>query len=327
MATDKKAGKGGGVSFRSENAIESGLFSSGVATIKESIFAKYTYGGNAKPTPVWLVTYSREGEEDYEQPYSLGKGWKVSEDGAKLIALAGQTGLPKSCNAVKYLITPLEEALEAADLDPDDYLTGDPSLLDGLDVIVKRVVQEKREGLKPRKGEEEKERSILVIEEVTASEPASKSKGKAKGKKSADDDDEDEEVQPKKKGKPAADDDADDDEAEAAPKGKKKKPAATEDDGDDEDEAPAKGKTKGKAKPAADDDDANELDEEATEAIVAALEAADNEDIKVRDLGDALLKVLKGNPQRKAIVAHATDSDFLENETSWEFNGKVVSAK
>ncbi len=263
--TGAGAGKSGkGFSLRSSAAIDVGLFSSGPATIKESIFTEFSYKGAAKPVPVWLITFSREGEEDYEQPYGIGKGWKISADGTELVPKNGQTGLGKTCNAMLYLIKPLEAALEAADLDPDEFLAGDPTALEGLSVVVARVDQVERENQKKR--EDGSPRTILVIETIAK-----------KGKKAAS----------KAKGNAA----------------------------DDEDDAPAKKKGKGSAD--ADDD----LLEEGVEALIAALETADGP-IKLADLDDALDVELKGNKNRKAIIALMTDEDVLANEKGWTFNEK-----
>lgn len=328
-----------GVSLRSVDAIDVGLFTSGPARIKESLFSPYTYKGSNKPVDVWLVVYSRPGEEDYEQPYGIGKNWKIGDDGKTLIPKGGQTGLPKTCNAMMYLVKPLEKALTKAKLDPDDFLSGDPTALEGLDVIVSRIDQEKRDNQKERA--DGSARSILIIEKVEGVGKKSKGGTKAKGKADADDDDEEEEETPKAKGKgktkPAADDDDDDEEDDddddeedekpvAKAKGKKKPAADDDDDDDDEDTPKAKAGAKGKTKPkpaAADDDESDEDDllEEGTEALIAALETADAP-IALDDLGAALRAELKGNPKRKAIAAFMEDPDVLANEKGWSYNAK-----
>ena len=137
--------KGGGVSLDDDDAIDVGLFGSGPATVKESIFADYDYGGNTRPVPVWLLTFSRDGEPDYEQPYSLGKGWKIAHDGLSLSPKNGQTGLPKTCNAIRHLVKPLKTALADAGIESGILADGDPSILEGLEVVVRRVDQEARD--------------------------------------------------------------------------------------------------------------------------------------------------------------------------------------
>lgn len=321
--------KGGGVSLDDEDAIDSGLFASGPAVIKESLFVgDYDYGGHSKPTVVWLLTFGRDGEEDYEQPYSLGKGWKVSADGKTLIAKAGQSGLPKSCNAMLYLIKPLKKALADADIEID-LRSGDPTLLDGLEVVVARVDQEKRNmgdnGKRKKAGEEEKDRTILVIEEVTGTEgdTSAGKKTKKKKKPAADEDDEDEEE---------TEDDADesDDEDES-------------EDEDEEDEKPKRGAkkkpaAKAKKKPAVrdEDEDEEESEEEADEdedeastedAVEAIIDAVGNGPVKLVNLEAKLTKVLKGNKQAAAIIELATSKAFLKKEKGWTFDGKIIDAE
>jgi hypothetical protein len=47
--------------------------------------------------------------------------------------------------------------------------------------------------------------------------------------------------------------------------------------------------------------------------------------VKVRDLEAALSKVLKGSKDQEAIVDYAIADTFLESETGWTFDGKVVA--
>lgn len=304
-------GSGGGLSFRSDDAIDTGLLSSGPATIKEALPAMYDYGGNAKPVPVILLTFARDGEQDYEQPYSVGKGWKIAN--SMLVPTQGQTGLPKTCNAMRHLIRPLERALEASDA-PADVMDGFPACLEGLDVTVTRVEQEKRnirddkggKAGKPR--DDGKERTILEIEAITGA-PWIEGGGKGGKKKAA-----------AAAASKAADKGAD----KTTAKGKGRDDDDQDED-EDEDEKPTKGrggksdKSKGKDD---DDDSANdELLEEGVEAMISALEANDGT-LHEDDLEDALAKVLRKHPKAKAIIAYMTDADVLELEKGWSYNSK-----
>lgn len=326
MARESSAAKGKKRISLDDDDATSGLFGSGPATIKESLFADYDYGGNAKPTPVWLIVYERDGEE-YEQPYSVGKGWKVSKDGLTLEPKAAQNGLPESCNAIVYLVKPLKKALKKAGIEVGDNLSsGDPSVLDGMEVVLERVDQEERviKGQKAR-DPEKGPRSILTITEVESApwekgskkrkpvadddEEAPKSKRRTAA---ADDDDEDEAPAAKSKRKPAADDDDEDDDEKPA-KGKKK-PAA--DDDDDEDEAPAKGKGKAKSDPIA-------------EAGIEAIIEVASEPVAYNDLEKLLKKELKGNDDAAEIIEWCMDTDNLEKELGWTWNAKkeIISAE
>lgn len=309
----------GRVSLDDDDAMDTGLFSSGPARIKESIFTDYDYGGNAKAVAVWLITFERDGENDYEQPYSLGKGWKVKD--GELIPTMGQTGLPKSCNAMRHLVKPLKAALKDADmLDDFDFKDGDPDAIVGLDVVLRRVEQEKRAfgaGGGSRRGgdgKDEKERSILEIEEVTGKSDGKKKSAGASKKKSRDDDDEDD--APKKKKHDADDDDDDrpkkrkasddDDDDRPAKKGKGR-------DDDDDDEKPKRG---GKGKPADDDADEETIKEEGIETLIEVLQDGP---VEFDDLEGLVKKEVKGHKHAKEIVEWCTDTDNLELEKGWTY--------
>lgn len=335
MARQDTSSKKKRVSLDDEDAT-SGLFGSGPATIKESLFADYDYGGNAKPTPVWLIVFERDGEE-YEQPYSIGKGWKVSKDGLTIEPKAGQGGLPDSCNAMVYLVKPLKKALKKSDIEID-FRDGDPSVLDGLEVIVERVDQEERviKGQKAR-DPEKGPRTILTFTAVTGDGSDSKKSSSKKKSKPADDDDDDEKPVRKARGKAAVADDDDDDEAPVAKKRGSKKPAEDDDD-DDEDAAPARGKKK-VAKADDDDDDDDEdakpakkgkskADPIAEAGIEAIIEVA-SEAVAYDDLEKLLKKELKGNDDAAEIIEWCMDTDNLEKELGWTWNPKkeLISAE
>lgn len=295
------------VSLDDEDAIETGLFASGPATIKEAVFDNYKYGDSGTAAPALIVVFERDGEQPYEQPYSIGSGWAIKN--GKLIAKNGQTGLPKSCNAIRHFVKPYKAACEEAGVDPIPLKPSTIGELAGLSVVVERVEQEER-NIRDDRGGRDRERgrargdrdddkkkgprTILEIREILDGNAA----GGAKKKKKTDDDDDE---QPAKKGA-KADAEDDDDEPEA-------------------DEKPAKGVKGGKdTKPA-------DLDEAAVEAVIAAVEAADGDPIKMGEpLEDALEAVLKGTKGAGAIIDLASSKKFLQTEQGWAFDGKVVTA-
>lgn len=293
---DTRGGGGGAVSLDDEDAIDSGLFASGDAEVTESLFTPYDYQGTtrgAKPI-VWLVTYVRgsgKDKEQYEQPYGIGKGWDVDKKG-NLIAKNGQKGLPKNCNAMLYLVTPLKEACRKAKIDPPPFGDGDPEILVGLKGSVERVNQEERDIRQERGGgrdrdrdrggdrdrgrgrerDEERDtkgsRTILVIDSVDEA-PWEKGGGKGRGK---------EETSSRDRGR-----------------GKAEEPEPEETAGPDED---------------------------AVEAIIAVVEEGP---VKFGDeLEEALEKHLKGKKGSGAIIDVASSKKFLQQEKGWTFDGKVV---
>lgn len=247
MATAK------GVSLRSKDAIDSGGFGPGPATIKRARWVEYQYPKKGqkkgeKPrgavAPVLLVTYERDGETR-DEPYGIGTGWRIENKGLTLTPKNGQAGLPKTCNAM-YLI----DSLEHADVNPmpEDYLDT-PDQLDGIEVVLMLKPIERtfeRDG-----ASETTKKSILCVEEVSDApwvEGAGKKKSKAKAK---DEDDEED-----------------------------------SDDEDDEDEAP-KGKAKTKAKSKGEEDE--DEDEAAVEAVCDLL-ADEDGPVKIADLPTLLKK-------------------------------------
>lgn len=299
-------GRSGGVSLDDDDAIDVGLFSSGPATITESLFAPYDYQGTASRNPpiVWLITLQRgsgKEKETYEQPYTIGKGWDLDKRSGALIAKNGQTGLPKSCNATLYLIKPLKKALAKAgiDLPTKNGIGGDPRVLEGLEVIVERIDQEER-NIKERGGrdrdrdrdrdrgrdrEEKGPPTILVVDKVESA-PWDKG-GKSRSKSDAEDDD-----QPRR-GRGKNDDD---------------------DEKNDKEERGRGGKNGSK-----DDGDAD-LKADAIEALVKVVEKGKCK--TGEDLEERLEKVLKGVKNSGAIIDFATSPKFLATEKGWTFDEK-----
>lgn len=304
MAVDKQKK---GFSLSDEDAIETGLFASGPFKIAGSEWAMYDYGGSTKGVPVWLITFERgsgKERESYEQPYSLGKGWDIDRKG-NLVAKAGQTGLPKSCNAIVHLVKPLRKALAAAGIDEGDaFVTMDPSFLVGLEGEVERVEQQKRDikenGRERRPARDnDQPKTILEIHEVTSApwaegEAPKKGKGKAKAEpEDADEDDEEEDEKPAKSSKAPA-------------KGKASKKAEADDEDEDEGESDAEA-------------DTDDVTEEAVEAVMALVERGA---VDVDDLEAKLTKMLKGNKQAAGIIDLATSPKFLKREQGWSFDAK-----
>lgn len=291
------------VSLDDEDAIETGLFASGAATIKEAVFDNYKYGDTGTAAPAFIVVYERDGEPPYEQPYSIGSGWAIKN--GKLIAKNGQTGLPKSCNAIRHFVKPYKQACADAGVNPVPLKPSTIGEIAGLQVMVERVEQEDRKiddrkggdrergrAREDRSGRDEKKRgprTILEIREILDGD----AKGGAKKKKK--DDDEDEAPKSTKKGKPA-DDDEEDEPADDEPE---EKPAAK----------------KGAKETVSDED-----------AVEALLDALADGPLKMgEELEDALEAVLKGKKGAGAVVDLASSKKFLQTEQGWSFDGKIAT--
>ena len=276
----KQAGGAVGVSVRSKDAIQTGLFAGGKCTLSFE-YGIFDYGKMGKH-PACIVTFEDENGEKNEEPYGVGKDWDISRDGTKLIPKNGQTGLPNSCDAILYLFTPLEDALDAAGIEFPDMNDGDITVLNGLEAMVARKpVQERDFGdRKPARDPKLGPKTKLVVTEVLSApwaEDAKPAKGKSK--------------------------------------------ARDEDDDDIPSKGVAKGKANGKAASKDEDEGDSEIDTLAQEALIEALED-EGGPLSVDDLEAAVLAQLKGNPQRKAIAARACEPAFLAECDGVAYNSK-----
>lgn len=296
----KKSGKG--VSLAKKDAVVGGgLFGAGTATAGEHRFGLFDYNGKRKPVTALLVTFERDGEEHIES-YTVGNGFKPSEDGKSLVPKGGQTGLNDNCKAMLYIGALTEECGM-----PEDFVSTDVSVLDGIVGELTRKPLEKVEG-------SDKAGSVLIFTSVDEApwESGSKKKKKASKKDDEDegeeenDDDDDEEEEDEKPAKGKA--------GKAGKADKKKKPA---DDDDDEDDADASGD---------EDDEDDDADEDTAEAAVEALLAAlEDGPLKIAKIEDAVLAQVKKHKNKKAIAKLAASEKFLKKETGWSFNAKAKS--
>lgn len=197
-----------GVSVRSKDAVQTGLFAGGQCELNFE-YGIFDYKANGKH-PALIVTFTDENGEKHEEPYGLGRGWDISRDGSKLIPKNGQTGLPNSCDAILYLFTPLEDALDAAGIPFPEMSDGDITELNGLvAMMARKPVQERvfADGKgKPRDPSQGPKTKLVVTEVISApwaedeAKPAkgkaaaAPAKGKAAAKAEPEGDDDDSEI-------------------------------------------------------------------------------------------------------------------------------------
>lgn len=290
----ESGGDSSDVSFDDEDAIETGLFASGPATIVESVIDRFKFGDRGA-FPAWIITYERDGEK-YEQPYSIGTGWDLKN--GKLIAKNGQKGLAKSCNAIRHLVKPFKAACADSDIEPLHLNPTTMRQLEGTAVVVERVPQElrnfkdrdrdrqsrtDRDRSRGRVQDDDEKRDGLTILEIREIVSASWLNGKA-----------------------------------TSTKAKAEHKAKVEEE-DDEEEAP-KPTAKGATKKPSDED----LEEEAIEALVAVIEEGP---VKMGEpLEEALEAHFKGRKGMGAVVDLASSKKFLATEQGWSFDGKTVDA-
>lgn len=190
-----------GVSVRSKDAIQTGLFAGGKCELSFE-YGIFDYGKMGKH-PALIVTFKDENDAVNEEPYGLGKGWDISKDGTKLIPKNGQTGLPNSCDAILYMFTPLEDALDAAGIEFPAMDDGDITELNGIVAqVARKPVQDRDFGDNRKRDDSKGPKTKLVVTEVVSApwaedKPKAKAGAKAeapakgKGKAQAEDEDED----------------------------------------------------------------------------------------------------------------------------------------
>jgi hypothetical protein len=116
-------------------------------TLKECRFVLWDYMGKAKTSVALKVTMEEPDGITHEQYYSAGDPEKVtpSPDGKTLVPQAGATGLNANTNALAFIASIINAGF------PEDRLSTDVSVFDGLGAHVNQVAQPKRQGLKDQK--------------------------------------------------------------------------------------------------------------------------------------------------------------------------------
>lgn len=308
--TGKKKASAGGFSMDPDaQIVGGGLFGAGPGTRAISHrFGVFKYPGTDKKAPALLVEFERDGETHTESYTVGGNNWKPSADGKTIVPRAGQTGFSTSSKAGMYLAALRDECGM-----PAGFVVDDISVLDD---ILGTVDRKPTEGVKEKGGTAAgKPGSILIYTEVDEAPWEAGAKKKKKKAKPVDDDDDDDEDAEADDESESDDDDDDAEETPAAKKKaaaakKKKKAAAAADDDDAEADDDA-------ADHDSDDDDDEDLTEEATEALITAL---DDGALKLSKVEGAVSAALKKHPQKAAIAALAASPKFLKMEKGWSFD-------
>src|SRR5574343_428545 len=163
-----------------------GLFE-GVGEITDAMFVTWDYGGEGPDIPAAKFTIQPEEGDEIEQYFSCGKDsdWKPSKDGSRLLAVGRATGINTSSNFALLLASMVNAGY------PEDKMTDNIKDFIGLIANWMRVPAPKRPGLKPKEGQEQRERTILTVGDVIKLpwEKAGKAAGKAKDEDSGGGDD------------------------------------------------------------------------------------------------------------------------------------------
>lgn len=311
--------KSSGLSFHPKDAIVGGGIGlgPGKAKVVKARFGKIVYKNKAgvatrKPTTALLLTLKR-GDESAVESYTVGEGFKPSDDGKSLVPLQSQSGLQDSCKTMRLLKSMWDHGM------PDnayDDLVKDISGMQGLIALwVRKTLPKIEHKGKPDNREPP---TVFLVDEILKSpwELDEKRGAKPADDDEAEDEDEGDEEEDEK--------DDDEEEEEESPKKKpkgKKKPA---DDDDDEDSDEAEDEDEKDEAEESDDTD-EDVAEEAAEKLLDALEDGDLKKSKIQDAVTAAAKKDKATKAKaSAIGKYAASDALLKKEQGWSWDGKVA---
>ena len=168
------------VSLKPSDAIAGGglLDNEDVRVIKSRI-GMLDYQGKQQPVPAIEWTLERmNGEGNTVEFWKIANPdhWAPSDDGKGLVAIGRETELKDSTNAMKLIVSLINAGY------PEDRITEDVSLFEGLECHLTRVAAE-RAGLENTKGKTTL--TVAKINKYPWEADTPKSKGKSKGKSKA----------------------------------------------------------------------------------------------------------------------------------------------
>jgi len=165
---------GQGVSLKPSDLIESqGLIDDEDVTITKAKFTMFDYGGKSVAVPAAGFTLDRGDGDTVEQYYSAGKSadWLPSEDGKTLTPVGKAKGLSNSSNWAVFITAMVNAGF------PENKLSDDISVFEGMECHVVRVPAPERKGL----NQEKKDQTVLIVNKIHKL-PWEKGKPKGKGK-------------------------------------------------------------------------------------------------------------------------------------------------
>jgi hypothetical protein len=137
-----------GISLRPSDAQAGGFLDDADVVLKECRFVRWDYAGKAPESVALKVTMEDDDARIHEQYYSAGDPKKItpSADGRAVVGVESSPGgLTSSTNAVAFITSLVNAGF------PEDSITNDVGVFDGMAVHVNQVAQPKRVGLKDAK--------------------------------------------------------------------------------------------------------------------------------------------------------------------------------
>ena len=146
-----------GLSLKPSDATVGGFLDDVDVTIAEARFTVWDYQGKAAPTIALRVSFEDQEGGTHQQYYSCGDPTKLhpSTDGRAIVALVPGVGINQGTNAIAFISSLVNAGF------PEDRLTNDVQIFDGLQCHVNQVAQPKRPGLK-----DQKDKTYLLVTKI-----------------------------------------------------------------------------------------------------------------------------------------------------------------
>ncbi len=159
-------GKETGIGLGPSGFVEgAGLLDNVDVKFKKVRFEMFDYGGKSiSAVPALKIEMEQEDGSSAEQYFSAGSAadWSPSKDGTKLVSVGNARGINKGCNMAILINSIIEAGF------PEDKITDDCTVFEGMEVHVIRVKAPERKGIvkQPRADGKEYEQTNLVVDAI-----------------------------------------------------------------------------------------------------------------------------------------------------------------
>lgn len=168
-----------GALIRPDAMVTGGLVDDIDVTLSSVRFVLYDYDGKVAEAVLALhVKMTDDDGTEYDQYYSAGdsKFFVPSKDGSMAMPVGSRTALSSSSNAAQFLISLVNAGF------PQEQMEADVTIFETMKVHVNRVAQPKRSGIIKNAGDNEREKTVLIVTRIIAmpgEEPVKKGGAKA----------------------------------------------------------------------------------------------------------------------------------------------------
>jgi hypothetical protein len=289
------AAKPTGFNLNPDTFTQGGLLDDVDVTIKQARFVMYDYNGKMPEAVLALELVIEDADGNEEVVYQAAgkettKSFDPSEDGLTVVPKFEGATMKQNSNLALFL-----QSLRNAGFPDEDIQNGMMDCLDGLNVHVRRVTQE-RKGMIQTGPNAGKAQQTLLVENINSYPGESP-------------------AQPKR----------------SAPAGRSAAPARpTGGRGAQSASATPSARTAGRAngKAAAAQSEPAEVSQEVIDKtidLIGEVLAKNNGQLAMAALSGKLFQAAKSDPDREAIVNLAWDQEFLGSSDKWSFDGATIS--